>query len=265
MFLSMISFYSCEKKSDAIIDPTLIAPSISNPSKSKDTIYTSSDAPVINLITTLKVQWGSNDDVGFVFCDLLAPNGNTLGTYSMRDDGASGDTTGGNGIYTATINSPFSGCLTVGNYTLQYTATSASGLTSNLIVLTQPVYYSNNVAPVVSFVNAPDTLTRPTSGEVPLVLSIKGSDPNGQCDIRTVFFNSILPNGTPSGQNPFIMFDDGDLIAHGDSVAGDGRFSLIIRFPSTANLGTYQFNYQAIDNRGLSSAILNKPVFVRNP
>ncbi len=261
----MISFYSCEKKSDNIIDPTLIAPAISSPSKSKDTVYTPSDAPVVNFITSVRVQQGGDDAIETVVCSLLDPGGNLIQNFNMSDNGSSLDTTGGNGVYTVAVNYTTTSCLTVGNYSVQYLATSASGLTSNLIVSSVPIYYSNNVAPVVSFVNAPDTLIRPTSGQTPLVLTIKGSDPNGQCDIRTVFFNSILPSGTPSSQNPFIMFDDGDLIVHGDSIAGDGRYSLIIAIPPTAQLGTYQFNYQATDNRGLSSAILNKPVFVRNP
>lgn len=266
LLISLISFYSCEKKSDAIIDPTLIAPVISNPSKSKDTVYTPSDAPVVNFVTSVRVQQGGDDAIQSVVCSLLDPSGNLIQNFNMNDNGSGGDTTGGNGTYTATVNYTGAACLTVGNYSVQYLATSLSGLTSNLIVATQPVYYSNNVAPEVSFLIAPDTLVRPTEGEVPLLVTIKGSDPNGQCDIKTVFFKSILPSGQPGNNgNPIIMFDDGDLIAHGDSVAGDGRYSIIIRFPSIASLGTYQFNYQATDNRGLSSIILNKPVYVRNP
>ncbi|MBS1491888.1 MAG: hypothetical protein JST55_00175 [Bacteroidetes bacterium] len=261
----MISFYSCEKKSDAIIDPTLIAPSISNPSKSKDTVYTNSTTPVVNFITSVRVQQGGDDAITSVVCSLLDPSGNVIQNFSMSDNGGSPDTTGNNGVYTTTVNYSITSCLTVGNYSLQYLATAQSGLTSNLIVISQPVYYSNNVAPEVSFVNAPDTVIRPTTGDVPLMIGIKASDPNGQCDIKTVFFNSILPNGNPSNQNPFTMYDDGDLLAHGDTVAGDGRYSLIIRIPPSALIGTYQFKYQASDNSGLNSAILNKPLYVKAP
>lgn len=261
----MISFYSCEKKSDNIIDPTLIAPAISSPSKSKDTVYTPSDAPVVNFITSVRVQQGGDDAIETVVCSLLDPGGNLIQNFNMSDNGSSPDTTGGNGVYTVAVNYTTTSCLTVGNYSVQYIATSASGLTSNLIVSTVPVYYSNNVAPVMSFVNAPDTITRPASGELAFALTIKGSDPNGQCDLKNVFFNSFRPNGVPAGGNPFTMFDDGELIAHGDSVAGDGRFSLIVRIFPTNDLGLYQFNYQATDNRGLSSAILNKPLYVKAP
>ena len=63
------------------------------------------------------------------------------------------------------------------------------------------------------------------------------------------------------------MFDDGDLIAHGDSISGDGRYALIIQIDSapSTQTGLYQFNYQATDNAGLSSAILNKPLYVKAP
>ncbi len=268
LFLSLISFYSCEKKSDTIIDPTLIAPSISSPSKSKDTVYTNSATPVVNFITSVRVQQGGDDAISSVVCSLLDPSGNVIQNFSMSDNGSSPDTTGNNGVYTATVNYTTTSCLTVGNYSVQYLATAQSGLTSNLIVLTQPVYYSNNVAPAVSFVNAPDTVIKPTTGQNAFPITVKGSDPNGQCDLKIVFLKTIKPDGTPGNSgNPIQMFDDGDLIAHGDSVAGDGRFSRIVIIDSSpATLtGTYQFNYQATDNTGLSSAVLNKPVFVRNP
>lgn len=261
----MISFYSCEKKSDIIIDPTLIAPTISNPSKSKDTVYTVSDAPVINFITSVKVQQGGDDAISSVVCTLLDPNGNVIQSFNMSDNGSSPDTTGGNGVYTATVNYTTASCLTVGNYSIQYLATAGSGLTSNLIVLTQPVYYSNNVAPLVTNVFAPDTITRPTAEPILFHISVKATDANGQCDLKTVFFNSFRPSGVPASGNPFQMFDDGDLLVHGDSVAGDGRYSLVVGIGSGNDLGTYQFNYQATDNKGLSSAILNKPLYVKAP
>ena len=160
LFLSLISFYSCEKKSDTIIDPTLIAPSISNPSKSKDTVYTNSATPVVNFITSVKVQQGGDDAISSVMCSLLDANGNLVQNFPMSDNGSGGDTTGNNGAYTATVNYTTTSCLTVGNYSIQYLATAASGLTSNLIVTSLPVYYSNNVAPVVSSINAPDTVTK---------------------------------------------------------------------------------------------------------
>lgn len=267
LLLSLVVFYSCEKKSDNIIDPTLIAPTVSNPSKSKDTVYTNSDTRVINFITSVRVQQGGDDAISSVVCSLLDPSGNLVTNFNMSDNGSSPDTTGGNGVYTSLVNYTVSNCLTVGNYSLQYLATSQSGLTSNLIVVTLPVYYSNNVAPIMSFVYAPDTVVKPTSGVNLFHISVKASDANGQCDLKTVFFNSFKPNGEPAGGNPFRMYDDGDLAVHGDSIAGDGRYSLVIGINSSpeTQIGTYQFNYQATDNTGLNSAILNKPLYVKAP
>ena len=263
----MVSFYSCEKKSDAVIDPTLIAPTIANPSKSKDTAYTNSATPVVNFITSVRVLQGGDDAISTVVCSLLDPNGNLIQNFNMSDNGSSPDTSGNNGVYTVSVNYTTSSCLTVGNYSLQYLATSESGLTSNLIVSTLPVYYSNNVAPQMSFIFAPDTVIKPTTGVNLFHISVKATDPNGQCDLKTVFFNSFKPNGDPAGGNPFLMFDDGDFAAHGDSVAGDGRYSLVIGINSLPDtqIGTYQFNYQATDNVGLTSAILNKPLYVKSP
>jgi hypothetical protein len=262
----MVVFYSCEKKSDNVIDPTLIAPTVSNPSKSKDTVYTNSDTRVINFITSVRVQQGGDDAISSVVCSLLDPSGNLVSNFNMSDNGSSPDTTGGNGVYTSLVNYTISNCLTVGNYSLQYVATSESGLTSNLIVSTLPVYYSNNVAPMVEFLNAPDTITRPTAGLAGYPVTIQGTDVNGQCDIKMVFLKTIRPDGQPGNSgNPIEMYDDGDLAIHGDSVAGDKRYSRIIFIDPTNQLGTYQFKYQATDNAGLNSAILNKPLYVKSP
>lgn len=265
IFLSLLFLYSCEKKSDSIIDPTLIAPSISTPSKSKDTVYTNSGTPVINFVTAVRVSQGGDDAITAVTCTILDPSGNVVNTVNLNDNGGSGDTTAGNGVYSGTVNYTTTSCLTIGNYSIQYLATASSGLTSNLIVTSIPVFYDNNVAPVVSFVNAPDTINLPAT-EIAFPITIKGSDPNGQCDVKTVFLKTIRPDGVPgNGGNPIFMFDDGDLLAHGDSVAGDGRYSLIVKILSTNLTGTYQFNYQATDNTGLTSAVLNKPLFVKAP
>lgn len=266
LFLSLIFFYSCEKKSDTVIDPTLTAPVISNPFKSKDTVFTNSSSPNVNFITSVKVQQGGDDPVSSVVCSLLDSKGNLIQNFNMSDNGSSPDTTANNGTFTAAVSYITTSCLTVGNYSIQYLATAQSGLTSNLIVSTVPVYYNDNVAPAVSFVNAPDTVIKPTTGEIAFPIAIKGSDANGQCDVKTVFFRTIRPDGTTNGLQ-FLMYDDGDLIAHGDSVAGDTRYSVIVKITSdpTVQVGLYQFNYQATDNGGLISAILNKPLFVKAP
>lgn len=249
-----------------MIDPTLTAPVISNPFKSKDTVFTNSSSPNVNFITSVKVQHGGDDPVSSVVCSLLDSKGNLIQNFNMSDNGSSPDTTANNGTFTAAVSYTTTSCLTVGNYSIQYLATAQSGLTSNLIVSTVPVYYNNNVAPEVSFVNAPDTVIRPNSGISLFTIAIKGSDANGQCDIKSVFLKTIKPDGTPGNNgDPIFMYDDGDLTVHGDSVAGDGRFSVIAGIASNNLLGTYQFNYQASDNAGLNSLILNKPVYVRTP
>src|SRR5690606_11564403 len=97
------------------------------------------------------------------------------------------------------------------------------------------------------------------------VLTVLAGDPDGYCDFQSVFFNSFLPNGQGSTQNPFSMFDDGNILLHGDTTAMDSRFSLIVAIPfNTPLTGYYTFKYQARDRSGILSPQLIDSIFVRN-
>jgi len=81
-----------------------------------------------------------------------------------------------------------------------------------------------------------------------------------------VFFKSYRPDGTPTNGNPFTMFDDGNLSLHGDTVAGDGRYSLIIAIPWTqTTLGPFRFVYRAQDNSNAISDSLQAFINVVQP
>jgi hypothetical protein len=88
-----------------------------------------------------------------------------------------------------------------------------------------------------------------------LLLTLKVEDPDGQSDVARVVFNSFKPDGSPSGGNPFSMFDDG-LPVHGDEKAGDGTFSLAISLPAGTPPGTYRFEFQALDRSNEPSNII---------
>src|SRR5690606_26895004 len=137
-------------------------------------------------------------------------------------------TDAGSGTYTGNITLSGFSCLLVGNYKIQFVAEDELGLFSNLVVNNLPVINTANQAPTVSGLIAPDTILIPSSGVNAYVLSVLAGDPDGYCDFQSVFFNSFLPNGQGSSQNPFSMFDDGNIPLHGDTVAMDSRFSLIV-------------------------------------
>lgn len=198
-----------------------------------------------------------------VVCTLSDPNGNVLIRLNMIDNGISPDTTSGDGRYSAVINITNISCLLVGNYVLQYIAENNSGLFSNLISANIPVVNSNNLPPVISALHAPGTILVPATGSNTGVLSVFTNDPDGRCDINSVFFNSFRPDGTITNGSPFTMFDDGNISVHGDTTAGDGRFSLKIEISSAqTTLGYFKFNYQAQDNSNLLSNIIRDSINV---
>lgn len=183
----------------------------------------------------------------------------------MSDNGVSPDTISGDGRYTATINISNISCLLVGNYELEYLAENNSGLFSNLIAASIRVINVNNLPPIVSDLHAPRTILVPVTGSNTGVLSVLTNDPDGRCDINSVFFNSFRPDGSITNGSPFTMFDDGNISVHGDTLAGDGRYSLKIEISSMqTTLGFFKFNYQAQDRSNLLSNIIRDSINVTN-
>ena len=98
--------------------------------------------------------------------------------------------------------------------------------------------------PVLSDLVAPDTVSR--SAAEPIPLSVRVSDPQGLDDVKSVYFNTTKPDGTPASGNPFLMYDDGNE-AHGDETAGDGIYSLLVTITSQNEKGVYRFDFVAED------------------
>ncbi len=171
----------------------------------------------------------------------------------MTDNGTPPDSNLGDSRYTVSIIVNNIPCLLVGNYNIEYLAGNQSGLFSNIITANIPVVNTTNHPPLVSGLHAPASIQVPPTGTNTAVLSVFTNDPDGRCDIKTTFFNSYRPDGTITGGSPFTMFDDGNIPLHGDTVAGDGRYSLIIGIPfNQTTLGYFKFIYQARDNSNLT-------------
>jgi len=264
--LIVVFFASCEKKDDSVLDPSYKSPLLSNPFKSKDTVFTVSSAPVLNLVSSVSVNPNEGGDIKSVTCKVYSPDGSLLATYAMQDDGNAPDSVAGDFRYSCTINVTNISCLLVGQYSIQLIAENNAGLLSNQINSIFSVVMTDNKAPVVSSLFAPDSIAIPSSGLTINSLSVFALDSNGICDIKRVFFNSFRPDGTPSPLNPFTMYDDGNLLEHGDSLAGDRRFSLIIQISSTqTTTGWFTFKYQAEDNSGLLSNQLIGRIYIYRP
>lgn len=156
----------------------------------------------------------------------------------------------------------------VGLYQVDVWGESGDGVRGNMIRTPLSIVRLNR-PPVLSNLIAPDTVRLANVNQF-ILLQIKATDPDGQTDIRKVFFNSFRPDGTPSSGNPFEMYDDGGAviiiapdIRSGDLVKGDGVYSLTIILAPNTPLGTYRFEFQAIDRSNATSDIVPHHLLVR--
>lgn len=120
-----------------------------------------------------------------------------------------------------------------------------------------------NVPPVVRNLQAPSILNLHPTDTLKIIISIEAFDPDGREDIKSVFFNSFLPDGSPSRSNPIYLYDDGNLTTNGDLNANDGIYSRIIILPPNTPKGTYRFEFQAIDKKNESSNIISHNLIVQ--
>lgn len=120
-----------------------------------------------------------------------------------------------------------------------------------------------NIPPIIRNLQAPDTLDLHPTDTLKVFLRVEVYDPDGYDDVKSVFFNSYLPDGTPSRSNPIYLFDDGNFQLNGDLVARDGIFSRIIVLPPNTPKGKYRFDFQAVDKKNETSNIISHNIVVR--
>jgi hypothetical protein len=149
----------------------------------------------------------------------------------------------------------------IGNYSVKFSVTGFDGKNNQVAI--SSFYFNNgqdNVAPVISNVNMPDTIQ---AGET-IRFTVEVSDSNGLNDVEFVFYEAYDPDGNrvvnTQGIYQFPMFDDGN---NGDITAGDGIYSVILTFPTSTQLGTWRFQFQAEDRSNVLSNILNHYVLIQ--
>ena len=192
------------------------------------------------------------DDIDSVFFQIFQPLSPVPFYQSrLRDDGQSGDSVPGDGIFT------FQGNLedtlkSRGVHAFRFQAVDQSGLFSDAKV--KEVFIDQiNYPPVLSNISAPDTVILSTSGDT-LFISVDVYDPQGLADIKKVYFNSTKPDGNPAVDNPFYMYDDG---FGGDVTPNDGTYSLEVIITTEAQRGVYRFDFYAGDYSGAVSESLS--------
>ncbi len=250
-------FASCEKQDSSIIDPVLTFPKILGTAITPSVYDTSN----VNGVAWAEVT--SDEPAAKVTVTVKNPLGTQVGVYELKDDGVAPDTTAGDGRFTGRITFSLS-CRLTGTYQGSFIAQNQSGLNSSNINTPFDIVNTHSQKPVVSNIISPDSLQRPVSGLTTVFLRVTAFDPDGLCDIGSVYFNTFKPNGQPSTGNPFFMYDDGDTLGHCDAVPGDGNYSLCINIAPTNDTGLYTFKYTARDraNPNLVSDTLTHTIYV---
>ena len=261
IFLIPLFLWGCSKKYDVVIDSGITNYQVTNVNSFNDTLFVPGDSSIVVTISL-------NSSGGFksIYFNIIAPDGELLNStpvplFNDGNDLLHGDASKEDNIFSNKY--PFSQSFLNGKYTIQYYIINSSDKAA--LVAEHSFIYNNNITdvpPVVFNLVAPDTVTI-TSDTTHISLSIHAADSNGLKDIEFVFFNSFLPNGNPSSQNPLLLFDDG-ISTHGDAVAGDGIYSQIISLPPTGvTKGTYRWEFQARDREKKTSNIIIHNIVVK--
>ncbi len=245
--LGLMIVSGCTKQTGGVVDPSGVPPFVGTARVSPDSLKVKS-LPESNGVLTVTVgaqarvirQPGAAA-IASVTVDVIAPGStDPLLTVSMHDDGVSPDSASGDGIYSATVQFTVPSTAS-GVYRLRVVATDNQGFTSNAVEL--PLVMSRvSHPPVLSNLVAPDSVFVPVGGDATIPLSIKATDPDGQADIKTVYFLS-LDSSNPTQQ--FVM----------TAAAGDSVYSLIVQASDGPTVRkVYRFLFQAVNVSGDTSA-----------
>jgi hypothetical protein len=218
-------------------------------------VRTGPSAPILSLAGARQVSAAGDSTLFALTVTALDSNGlNDISAVSVRalvsrdssstrlyDDGSRthGDAVAGDGV--------FSGLrwvrptTVVSSIVFEYRASDAGGRQSNVLLRS-----ANNEAPVFTALNVPSTITRPASGSTLISFFAGVTDANGRTDIDSVYFVN-LSSTTPT---PILMYDDGDLTTHGDSVAADGMWSRRLSIDASTSTGAKTFRFSATDRAG---------------
>ncbi len=247
--------YSCEKDSSDIIDPLITFPNITDVFVTPGSFDTAYINPVLVAVVT------SEEPVQNVNGRITNPLSVILGDVQLKDDGILPDTTASDGHFTGQL-SQLLDCKLIGNYKVEFSAQNTSGVYGNTFIGNFAVINTSNNPPIISDLILPDSLRRPSGIGADTInigfMQVRAFDSEGICNIDLVSYNSFRPTGNQNGFN-VPLFDDGNILAHGDSVANDGKFSLLIKItpsPADSLIGYFRFEFTAKD-RGNPSLVSN--------
>lgn len=153
----------------------------------------------------------------------------------------------------------------VGTMLFQFSITTVSGNSSNLVQQSLLIQRNVNHPPVILNITLPDTVVLPAHDSLLIAITAKVSDPDGLGDIAEVFFYSL--NSTDPAQK-FGMYDDGGRVFpnDGDVTAGDGIYTIIVKIvdtPLVRQIGTFHFEFHAVDKESASATPITKSLTIQ--
>jgi len=259
LVLLLLIHYGCEKKYDSVVEAKLAVYQVDSLSNFNTFTYSLLDSSV-----NVSIKFTSSTSIKNVWVEIISPENENIysGKINLFDNGiqANGDDVKGDSRYSNFI--AMKKEFVNGSYTINYFVEDKTGTTKK--AASQTFLYNNgssNVAPLITAVLVPDTLT---VKDVSLAFSIfvSTADSNGIKDIYEVYFITYKPDLTSNGTKTY-LYDDGNASANGDVYAGDGIFSRFLSISPTNQKGIYRFEFQAKDRGGLVSPIVQKYIVVK--
>jgi hypothetical protein len=275
IIILLICISGCEKKYGAVIDSPGSAPTIKGGSFSISVVNTDTinitgqtlrspeDTLTIRGIAQVSIDSSAGGmniaNVGYSVTNIDFLSSLTEGT--LHDDGLPPDAKANDNIYSGYIEFQVQRVF-VGTFSVNLWSESTGGYLSNTVILPLQIVRLNH-PPVLSNLLADSLISISGIDQKFIQITITATDPDGQSDIRMVYFDSFKPNGSPASGNPFLMYDDGDFSGvSGDSKAGDGIYSLKVGLPTIT--GTYRFEFHAVDRSNDTSNSIIKNIVVTN-
>lgn len=248
LILIFLANFSCDQENP--IEPSSFAPALSD--------LTVPDTVVIQpnqsfLVTVKATDENGLNDIDSVAYQIATASGQLVITGIMFDDGnydSHGDNIANDGKYSLRLKLD----VAEGDYRFRVQAVDRAGLRSNLL---DKQFYARigviNRAPVLLQYRLPDSVY--VDEVVPLFIAVRASDPDSLDIIARVVYEIWGPTISELAEAGVLN----DAGANGDSLAGDGIFSMVTttRFAEW-KFGSYHLMVQAYDSRNAASNSLYK-------
>lgn len=260
--ISLLLFVGCEKDFSTVYSPQLNEIQVSSLNEYNLIVFNSSDPSV-----TFSIKFSISIGLKKVSMNIFSPFNEKINNSEIElfDNGNiinNGDSVSSDLRYSNKF--LFSSNFDNGTYNVEYKIFQNDG--SSKIIAAQHFVYDNgknNTAPTISNLIQQDTVQT----NVQFSFSVMVSDPDGLNDIKEVYYELYMPNGTKvvnsQGISKFPMFDDGDTASNGDVTANDGKYTVYLTFPNTVTTGSWKFDFTAQDKAGHLSNTITHNVEVK--